>query len=460
MRGRVLVVDDDHSMCDALKDDLTRRDFSTQTRTSATAALEALEMAEFDVVVTDLNMNGMNGIEFCEHTQANRPDIPVIVITGFGSFDSAVAAIRAGAYDFITKPFDVETLVLALDRAVQHRTLRDEVKRLRETVSTLRPPSDIIGESHAMKKLFGFLHQVAGAEVTVLITGETGTGKELAARLLHRLSCRCNGPFVALDAAAVPETLLESQLFGHVRGAFTDAKTDHRGLFMEASGGTLFLDEIGNLPQALQPKLLRAIQERRVRPLGGNTEIPFDVRLVTATNSDIERAVEEGRFRSDLYFRLNVVHVEVPPLRERGNDILLLAQHFVSECTARMNKPVRGLTPSAAGKLLSYGWPGNIRELQNCIERAVALTGFDELTVEDLPERVRDHKPSHLVFATDDPGRFTTLEDLERRYILRVLSAVGGNKVTAARILGVDRKTLYRKLDRWAEGGDRRFSQD
>jgi two-component system response regulator HydG len=289
---------------------------------------------------------------------------------------------------------------------------------------------------------------VARSDAPVLVTGETGTGKELVARAIHGASARRGAPFVAVNCAAVPDALLESELFGHVRGAFTDAREARAGLFVHAAGGTLLLDEICDLPLSLQPKLLRALQERRVRPLGASAEVPLDVRIVAATNRDLEAAVEQGSFRQDLLFRLDVLRVEVPPVRARGGDVLLLAQRFIRSCAERAGKDVVGLSRGAAEKLLHYGWPGNVREIQNCIERAVALTRHEEILVEDLPERIREYGRSHVLVASEDPSELVPMEVVERRYIARVLDAVGGNKTLAARILGFDRKTLYRKLDR------------
>jgi two-component system response regulator HydG len=449
MIGRVLIVDDDRSMCETLQLALVKKGFEAGWATSAAEALDLLAAAEFDVVVTDLNMRGMNGLELCARIVANRPDVPVIVITAFGSLETAIAAIRAGAYDFITKPLAMDAVVLALERAVQHRTLREEVKRLRRLVDGPGGFDDLLGSSVAMGRVRELLGRIASTDASVLITGESGTGKEIVARALHRQSGRATGPFVAINCAAMPEHLLESELFGHVRGAFTDARAARTGLFVQASGGTLLLDEIGDLPVALQPKLLRALQERKVRPLGGDVEVPFDVRLVATTNRDIESAVEEGRFRDDLYFRINVIHVPLPPLRARGGDVLLLAQHFVTYHAARSRKAVKGLSPAAAERLLAYAWPGNVRELQNCIERAVALTQFEDIAVEDLPERIRAYQASHVLVASEDPSELVPLEEVERRYILRVVDAVGGNKTLAAQVLGVGRKTLYRKLERY-----------
>jgi two-component system response regulator AtoC len=449
MSRRVLVVDDDAAMCGMLAAHLARRGYDVTTRELASEAFELLRAGDFDVVITDLQMRGMNGLELCERVVGDRADIPVIVITAFGSLELAIAAIRVGAYDFVPKPFDIDQLCIALDRAIQHRALRAEVRRLRDAASSPLRFDDIVGDSNAMRRVFDLVRRVSESDATVLITGESGTGKELVARALHRRSRRPTGPFVPINCAAVPEALLEAELFGHVKGAFTDAKGTRSGLFLQASGGTLFLDEIGEIPLGLQPKLLRALQERRVRPVGGDTEIPFDARIVAATNRDLESAVAEGRFREDLFYRINVIHLELPPLRGRGTDVLLLAQHLIAHFAQAGGKSIRGLSPAAAERLVNYAWPGNVRELQNCIERAVALAQYDEIVVEDLPEKIRTYRSSHVVVAGDDPSELVSMEEVERRYIVRVLESVGGNKSLAARILGFDRTTLYRKMDRY-----------
>jgi two-component system response regulator AtoC len=454
MGNRVLIVDDDASMCELLAEGLGRRGFSVTWRTSPGEALSLLRSEDFDAVVTDMSMKDMSGLELCEKVVAACPDTPVIVITAFGSMETAIAAIRVGAYDYITKPFDIEQLMLSTRRAVQHRTLREEVTRLRRILSESRQFEQIVGASEPMKRVFDLVDRVAGSESSVLITGESGTGKELVARALHQRSPRRDGPFVAISCAAMPEQLLESELFGHEKGAFTDARAAHDGLFIQGSGGTLFLDEIGDMPLSLQPKILRALQERKVRRVGGAAEIPFDARIVAATHRDLEEAVEEKRFREDLFFRINVIHIDLPPLRARGNDILLLAQHFLEHFAARSGRQVSGLAASTAEKLLAYDWPGNVRELQNCIERAVALARFDKITVEDLPEKIRAHRSSHVIVAGSDPSELVSMDEVERRYILRVLDAVGGNKTLAAQVLGFDRKTLYRKLERYGVNTD------
>ncbi|HEY8513934.1 MAG TPA: sigma-54 dependent transcriptional regulator [Candidatus Binatia bacterium] len=451
MTGRILIVDDDRRMCELLEAGLRKKGFDVITRQSASEAFDCIGLADIETVVTDLNMRGMNGLEFCERVVGSFPDVPVIVITAFGSLETAVAAIRVGAYDFLTKPFEIDELLFALDRAVQHKRLRDEVKRLRREVREDRPDDELLGVSEAMRKLRDMIGRIADSDATVLITGESGTGKELVARALHRRGRRSRGPFVAINCAAMPETLLESELFGHARGAFTDARSARNGLFVQANGGTLFLDEIGDLPLGLQPKLLRALQERVVRPLGSDTEVSFDARVIAASNRDLASAVDEGRFREDLFFRINVIHLDLPPLRARAGDVLLLAQEFIRRVCERSGHPVTGLSPQAAEKLLAYPWPGNVRELQNCIERAVTLARYDQIMVDDLPDKIRSYRRSHVLIASDDPSELVPMEEVERRYILRVMEAVAGNKTLAARILGLDRKTLYRKLERYGE---------
>jgi two-component system response regulator AtoC len=451
---RILIVDDDVSLSELLDKELQKRGFETTCTTSAARAFELLAVQDFDAVMTDLMMCGMSGIELCERIVANRPDVPVVVITGFPSLEVAIAAIRAGAYDFITKPVDIDILKLALDRAVQHRHSRREIRRLRQATQESQRFERLLGHSPAMTRVYDLLDRIADCEASVLITGESGTGKELVARALHARGRRRAGPFVAVNCSAMPEALFESELFGHAKGAFTDAKAVRDGLFVRAHRGTLFLDEIGDMPLTLQPKLLRVLQERRVRPVGSDEEVPIDVRLVVATNHDLESAVECERFRGDLYFRINVVNVALPPLRARGGDILLLAEHFLGRYASRAGKSVEALSAAAAGRLMAYSWPGNVRELQNCLERAVALARYEEIIVEDLPERIRDYRTSHVLVASEDPSELVPMEQVERRYIQRVLEAVGGNKTLAAKILGFDRTTLYRKLERYGLGMD------
>jgi two-component system response regulator HydG len=447
---RVLVVDDEPAMAELMVEELRGRRLEAAALSSADAAFAAVLEGEVDVVVTDLNMRGMSGVELCDRVVTNRADIPVIVVTAFGSMETAVATLRAGAFDFLTKPFELEQLVITVERAAQHRLLREEIKRLRGAAEESRRFKELAGTSPAMTSVYALLDRIAATDATALITGETGTGKELAARAIHRRSRRCDGPMVAVNCAAVPPNLLESELFGHVRGAFTDARTDRKGLFVQAHGGTLFLDEVGEMPLEMQAKLLRALEARTARPVGGPVEVPFDVRLVTATHRDLVACIEEGTFREDLYYRIHVVELTMPPLRARGTDTLLLAQTFLQQYAAQQGKAVQRISPPVAERLLAYAWPGNIRELRNCMERAVALARFDEVVVEDLPPQVRDYRTSHVLVAANDPSELVPLAEVERRYVERVMEAVGGNKRQAARVLGLDRATLYRKLERWA----------
>jgi len=455
--GRLLVVDDELELCALLEAGLSKRGFTVTSRTSGDAALALLDEADFDAIVVDLNMPGMSGLDVASWVAANRPDTPVVVITAFGSLETAVAAIRSGAYDFVTKPFEVEAIGLTLGRAVGYRRLQAEVRRLRraaggdgaDAAATRLGGTALHGGSPAMLRTYDTILRAAATDASILVTGESGTGKELVARALHDKGRRASGPFVAINCGALPESLLESELFGHARGSFTDARTSRAGLLVKANGGTLFLDEIGEAPGGLQTKLLRALEERRVRPVGGDDERAFDARIVCATNRDLEAEIEGGRFRSDLYYRINVIRIDLPPLRARGDDVLLLAQRLVEQIAAATGKSVSGIAAPAAEKLLAYAWPGNVRELRNCIERAVALTRFEEITVADLPESIQDYRRSRLVVDLDDPGQLPPLEEMERRYILRVLEAVHGHRTRAAEVLGLDRKTLYRKLERY-----------
>jgi DNA-binding NtrC family response regulator len=327
--------------------------------------------------------------------------------------------------------------------------LQEKVKVLSREKARTQPFDELIGDSLPMQKLFSQMTHVADTDISILLLGESGTGKELVAQTLHKHSKRHQAPFIPLNCSALPETLLESELFGHKKGAFTDATTDRKGLFQEAQGGTLFLDEVGEIPIMLQPKLLRALEERSIRPVGGNSEIPVDVRILAATNRDLESAVEEGRFREDLYYRLNVMQIEVPPLRSRGTDVLLLADVFIQQFARRFNRQVTGISDNAAQRLLDYVWHGNVRELRNAMERAVALTRFEKIAVDDLPQKIQAYQSGHIFIGSHDPAELLPMEEVERRYILHVLKVVGDNRTSAARILKLDRKTLYRKLQQY-----------
>jgi DNA-binding NtrC family response regulator len=449
MAGTVLIVEDDRDVAHTFTESLRKRGVDASAVHSATACLTYLGRARVDVVVTDVSMPGMDGIELCRHLREHHPELLAIVVTGVGGLETAIEAIRAGAYDFILKPVKIDALTIAISRALEHLALRREVRRLR-TAGAEGGSEGILGASEAIRETVEMVRRVADSDATVLITGESGTGKELVARAIHKLSPRRGEPFVALNCAAMPAPLLESELFGHVRGAFTDAKQSRQGMFVQARSGTVLLDEIGEMPFEMQVKLLRVLQERTVRPVGGDDEIPFHARIVCATNKDLEAEVEGKRFREDLYYRINVVAIAVPPLRARPGDVLQLAQHFLRRIAARTGKPVQGITQAAARLLLDYDWPGNVRELENCMERAVALCRLDEVTVDDLPAKLQDYHSSKIVISTQSPAELVTLDEMERRYARQVLDACGGNKTQAARVLGIDRRSLYRRLEQRA----------
>jgi DNA-binding NtrC family response regulator len=426
MVPRVLVVDDDKAMAEMLVTALQSNTLAAEYVTSGLAALDRLtgpDQETIDLIVTDVRMGkGMSGIDLCARVHGEFPDIPVIVITAFGSMETAIAAIRAGAYDFVPKPFDPDELLLRARRAIEARSLRQEIRKLREARGRALSFGNMIGSSPEMERVFALIDRVAQSSATVLITGETGTGKELAARAIHERSRRAHGPFVAVNCAAIPENLLESELFGHTRGAFTDARAARTGLFVRANGGTLFLDEVAELPKPMQAKLLRAMQERAVRPVGADTETPFDARVIAATNRDLQSAVSDGTFREDLYFRLNVLEVHLPPLRARGNDVLALAQHFIARIAERDQRNVVGISTECARLLLEYSWPGNVRELFNVIERAVALAQHDHLVPADLPDRIHTPWPARCylgVMSHDTSRSPPSLGDSKRVHAAR-----------------------------------------
>jgi len=453
MRGRILIVDDEVDTADLLCEALRRRGFDASAVHSAAACVQQLRAQTAALVITDVNMAGGSGIELCAEIARDYPDTLAIVITGASGVETAIAAIRAGAYDYITKPVRIDALAIAATRAIEHQALKLELASLRSAHNKDVPRHRIAGSSPEIRATIDMIERVAESDATVLITGETGTGKELVARALHDLSDRRDKPFVAINCAAMPAPLLESELFGHVRGAFTDAKQSRPGLFVQAGAGTIFLDEIGEMPPEMQVKLLRVLQERTVRAVGGDHETPIRARVVTATNRNLEHEVAEKRFREDLYYRVNVVPIAVPPLRDRGGDILLLAQLFLKDIASHTGKPVEGISPPAARKLVEYDWPGNVRELENCMERAVALCRFSEITVDDLPTTVSSHGPLVTEMPMLLPTELITIEELSRQYIRQVLAALGGNKTRAARTLGIDRRSLYRRLEPTAAVG-------
>jgi two-component system response regulator HydG len=446
MTGKVLIADDDQALCETIQMDLKRHGYIVRFTTAGENLLALIEEDDFDCVLVDVILGSMDGLELCGRIVENRPDLPVIAMTAFGSMDMAIAAMRAGVFDFMNKPIDFDLMRLQIDRALKQRSLREQIKTLSAAFDRSRGLDAMLGESPSMQALYDQIVRVADTDMSVLITGESGSGKELVAREIHRRSRRARGPFMAISCPALPETLLEGELFGHAKGAFTDARTARRGILAQADGGTVFLDEIGDMPLSLQPKLLRALETRTVRPLGRAEETSFDVRLLAATNRDLKSAVEEGQFREDLLYRINVIELKTPPLRERGQDILLLAQHFVGQFAKKTGKDVSGFTEPVAGKLLYYSWPGNVRELRNVMERAVALTRHDKIIVEDLPDPICNYQGKTFDLTGAGADMLFSLDEVEQRYIRHVLDKTKDNKTLAARILGIDRKTMYRKL--------------
>jgi DNA-binding NtrC family response regulator len=445
----VLVVEDEELMRSILRQLLEDEGFDVLTADSAENALEIFGSSDVAATLTDIKMSGMDGLGLLDSIKAIDENALVIIMTAYSSVDSAVAALRKGAYDYVTKPFVNEDLIQTVRNAIRTKELFAENRVLKRELNRRYGFSEIIGKSEALQRVFRVVEKVADSNANVLIQGESGTGKELIARALHHRSARSARPFLAVNCGALPETLLESELFGHVKGSFTGATTDKQGLFRAADRGTLFLDEIGEMPQPLQVKLLRAVQEQEVTPIGATSSVSFDVRMIAATNKDLEKEVSEGRFREDLFYRLNVVEINLPPLRDRREDIPLLAKHFAAKAAREQSSEEKPVAREAMAALVNHKWPGNVRELQNAIERAYLLSA-DEIDEGSLPPRIRSGAEG--AFEIRDPeGLRPTLEEIERRYILETLQAVGNDKSAAAEILGIDLSTLYRKLKKYNE---------
>jgi two-component system response regulator PilR (NtrC family) len=456
--GAILVVDDEQSMRDFLAIYLRRAGHQVKTVTDGVAALALLGEASFDLVVTDLRMPGkvdglgiLSAIKTGEVTRAGAPiDSEVIVMTAYASADTALSAMKQGAYDYLTKPFKLDEIEVVITRALEKRALLAENLTLRDRVAGRARLAAMVGRSRAMQQVFDLIGKIHSTKTSVLITGESGTGKELVARALHTEGTRGTQPFVAVNCGAIPEALMESELFGHKRGAFTGAIADKHGLFQEADGGTLFLDEIGELSLGLQVKLLRALQERKIKPVGDTEEVEVDVRVIAATNRDLEADVASGSFRADLYYRLNVIEVRIPPLRHRREDIPLLADHFLRRFTAEQRR-VATLTPDAMRKLESLDFPGNVRELENVIERAVALTSGPTIGAADLPDPKSSAKivsPTPTELPPDGVDLDSMLGDFERAWVMRALEQTGGVRKKAAALLGVSFRSLRYRLQK------------
>jgi len=449
--GAILVVDDDVEMRALVHDVLKARGHQVTTAGNGQEALMQLAQTDFAVVLTDLRMKGMEGTELLAEIKRLYPDTGVILMTAFGSVETAVEAMKHGASDYLTKPVKSDEIVRVVERVVREAALRREVSRLRKEVHKEYSFHQILGKSKAIQGVFDLIRRVADSPTNILITGESGTGKELVAKAIHYNSDRREAPFVPVNCAAIPEQLLESELFGHMRGAFTDAKMDKRGLFEEAQKGTVFLDEISELPLMLQAKILRVIQEKEIRRVGATKPISVDVRIIAATNLNLNDEVKAKRFREDLYYRLNVIELKLPPLRERREDIPLLVDAFLKKCGEVRGKEMKGVNEAALAMLIDYGWPGNVRELENVIERAVTLSLGEKISPDDLPPAVQGARGDRRVL--DEAAEKTLpLQEIEKEYIKKILEKMGGNKYQAAHVLGIDRKTLYRKLGEIEEG--------
>ncbi len=448
-RGRILIVDDEANARTALANLLADDGYNTETAADGFKALPKLDEQHPDVLLTDLRMPGMDGLELIKRAKERDPEIEVLVMTAHGAVETAVAAMQLGAASYLTKPINVPELGIVIERAMERRRLRRETSQLRERLADRDSLDNIVGSSPSMRSLAELIRQVAPSRASVLVTGESGTGKELVAAALHRHSGRANGPFVKLNCAALAESVLESELFGHERGSFTGAMARRDGRFQQADGGTLFLDEIGEISQALQVKLLRFLQEREFERVGGNETVSVDVRVITATNRNLQEAIREGKFREDLYYRLNVVTVEMPPLRTRGGDITLLAMHFLKRYSELNGKAIASFSDDALAALNEYRWPGNVRELENVIERAVVLARREIIETNDLPTSVRSERSSSAGIRI--PG--SKLEDIERHAILRTLEQTGGSTSKAAEILGISPRKIQYKLQEYQTSG-------
>jgi two-component system response regulator AtoC len=444
---RVLVVDDEENLRLVLRTLLKRAGYEVEVASSGEEALEKVETFGPDVVLTDVRMPKMGGLDLLSALRAKNSPATVIVMSAYGSVDLALEAIKAGAYDYVAKPFKPDEILLTLRKAEERELLRRENRQLREEIRKENKLDDILAKSASMLEIFRTIGKIAEYKTTVLISGESGVGKELVARAIHRRSSRSGGPFVAINCGAIPENLLESELFGHKKGAFTDASADRRGLFEEATTGTLFLDEIGELPLALQVKLLRVLQEETIRRLGDSKDVKIDVRIIAATHRDLAAEVKAGRFREDLYYRLNVLPLTIAPLRERREDIPLLIDHFLARNNVRLGTAIRGLDAEARKALIDYAWPGNVRELENTIERAMVLADSDSLHIQDLPERVREARdPVQMQLASGELSIKRTTRIIEEVLIRRALVKTKGNRTRAAEILEISHRALLYKL--------------
>ena len=451
MNQRILIVEDEAPMCELLMSFFSDKGYRVDAIQNGEGALGRLEEQDYALVITDIKLPGMSGLELLARIRVDWPEVAVIIMTAFSSISSAVEAMKLGAEDYIGKPFQLDELAITVEKALERLSLRREVKELRAEVRERYNFSNIVGRSKPMQQLFEVIKRIAARrDASALIIGSTGTGKELVARAIHYNSDRRDAPFMPINCSAIPETLLESELFGHQKGAFTGAHETRRGLIEEAQGGTVFLDEINTLSPNLQVKLLRVLQERVVRRVGGRENIPIDIRLVSASNQDLEDAVKRNEFRQDLYYRLNVVPVRLPDLKDRREDIPLLVHHFLQKFAQQHGEPARRFSNEGMRILMTHTWPGNVRELENAVEHALTMGSGEVLMPEDLPASVTTPERDIVEEATLDN---VTLSEVERRYILRILEKMDGHQIKTAQILGIDRRTLYRRLRQYGYGG-------
>jgi DNA-binding NtrC family response regulator len=446
-QGFVVVIDDDPQMRSLLVDHLEMNNYQVKSFDDGLGAMQFLlgndlAASQVELVLTDIRMPEVDGLSVLRQLKPQRPDLPIIIMTAHASVETAIEGLRKGAFDYIVKPFKLTEISHAISRAVSYGRLQRQNKTLASEIKKNWSKNEIVGKSSAIREIFDIIERVAPAQSSILINGESGTGKEVVAKAIHNLSPRAKKPFIAINCTAIPENLLESELFGHAKGAFTGAHERKKGLFEEAEGGTLFLDEIGDLDLALQAKLLRVLQERKIKPVGDNQMKDIDVRIIAATHKDLKKAIKEGNFREDLFFRLSVIPIVVPPLRHRQEDIPLLAQHFLNKYTVLNNKLVTGFSTDALQKLINMPWPGNVRELENLVERLVVLTRNSAIQANEIPNGEEKGHESFYGEATQDSP---TLEELEKRYIQAILEKTGGKKEKASQILGINRRTLYRK---------------
>ncbi|MBO7486311.1 MAG: sigma-54-dependent Fis family transcriptional regulator [Spirochaetaceae bacterium] len=447
MKFKILIIDDEKNIREGLATALEMDGYNTVVAENGEKGLECVNKGDIDLVITDLRMPGISGEEVLQKITSEIPGLPVIVLTGHGSIDSAVSAMHSGAYDFLTKPLNLEHLSLVVKRALKNRELQIQNKQLQEEISKSKPFESIIGKSAEMQKIYQMIQKVAGSKASVLITGESGVGKELVAHAIHNLSPRKNNPLVIVNCSALSESLLESELFGHEKGAFTGAAARKRGRFELANGGTIFLDEIGEINQSIQVKILRVLQDKRFERVGGEETLEVDVRVIAATNRDLEEEIKKGNFREDLFYRLNVVHIHVPPLRDRKDDIPLLINEFMQEFAKENGKDIKNIDNHARAALYKYSWPGNIRQLKNCMESAVVMCSSDTITLNDLPPTIKSESSANSMQIPFG----VTLEEAEKIIIQQTLAQNQGNKSKTAEVLGIGRKTLHRKLDEYEE---------